>query len=136
MEDIDCPQAVGGPIVKVVGRRDLTGDGVPDVLLRSECEASTSSWPQWLSVYDGAAGSAHPRRLQRLLTDRERPSAYGLRELEVAELTARNLMVTSLGYRKNDSFCCPSLAIIDTWSWDGQRYVRHRRDVAPLGVGD
>jgi hypothetical protein len=58
---LDCSQAVSPtPLARVEATGDVSGDGVPDAVVISECPASTSSWPQVVSAYDGASAASAP----------------------------------------------------------------------------
>ncbi len=134
---LDCTNAAADtPVVNVVAERDLTGDGAPEVFLVSECQASTSSWPQVLSIYDGAAGTSAPRRLQTLLDYGDGEDDRCLREIQILDLSEDTLMVGALAYLEEDGNCCPSMDVTTQYVWTGSEYALTSRDASEVGTGD
>ncbi len=129
---LDCSSAIEGPLVRVVAETDITGDQVPETFLVSECEASTSSWPQVLSIYGGATGSTNPSRLQTLLDYEDGVDFRGLRDIHILELVDDALTVGAVAYADLDGNCCPSLAVVDYFVWAGSQYEHVSRDVTPI----
>lgn len=125
---LDCTAAAGGPMAAVAATGDVTGDGNPEVFVVSECEASTSSWPQVLSVYSGTAGPAGPERLATLLTYDDGADARGLRNITVA---TSGPYVTSYAkaYDELDGNAYASLWITDDFIWDGVSFKHEDRQV-------
>ncbi len=128
---LDCADAAGGPIVEVAATADVTGDRHDEVFLVAECRASTSSWPQWLYVYDGLAGPAGPRRIATLLSDEDGTDSRGLREIKV-RTSGRTVSVTAEGYDESDPNALPSLKVRDTFTWNDSRFVRGERQLSAL----
>ncbi|WP_141243002.1 hypothetical protein [Geodermatophilus obscurus] len=120
---LDCSEAAAGPQVDIAATGDVTGDGYAEVFLVSQCGSSTSSWPQYLSVYDGLAGPGGPRRIATLLTDERGTDGRGLRQIQVS-LTGSAATVRSVGYSETDSNCCPSVVVEDAFTWESGE-VRH-----------
>ena len=133
---LDCSNALGPAQVSIAGYGDITRDGAPEAFLVSECEASTSSWPQVLSVYDGAAGAVNPRRIATLLDYDDGVDDRGLREIDLRQTPLDTLVADSVAYAPDDGSCCPSLTVTDRWSWDGTQYRRGPRETNQAGVGD
>ena len=85
-----------------------------------------------LSVYDGAAGTAHPRRIATLLDYDDGVNAWGLRQIDLRETKLDTLVADSLVFADSDASCCPSYKVVDRWSWDGSRFRRGPRSVSRL----
>lgn len=132
---LDCSDAIGGPLVEVAAEADITGDGVGEVFLVSECGASTSSWPQVLSVYD-ISGTTGPARLQTLLDYDDGVDGRGLRDIQVLDVTGESLMVGALAFLDEDGNCCPSQDVVVQYEWDGASYILTARDFSETGTGD
>ncbi|WP_051798189.1 hypothetical protein [Catenuloplanes japonicus] len=125
-----CPDGAGpveqGPLVN----RDLTGDGVPDVLVAGACTGSTSSWPSVVHVYDGAPPAGQWRRLGVLLTQEDGEDERGLRVKKIL-IEDGTIVVTSRAYRKTDNNADGgSLTVTDRFTWTGTGFRRGDRTIA------
>lgn len=129
---LDCTDAVGGPVVQVAATGDVTSDGHDEVFLVSECEGSTSSWPQVLSVYTGLAGPGGPQRLATLLSYDDGTDARGLRDIAV-KTSDRIVDVSAVGYDETDPDSDPTWFVEDSFRWHGTGFSRGPRHVNPFG---
>lgn len=125
-----CPDGAGpveqGPTVL----RDLTGDGVPDVLVAAACTGSTSSWPAVVHAYDGAPPAGRWRRLGVLLTQDDGEDERGLRVKKIL-IENGTIMVTSRAYRVGDNNADGgSLTVTDRFTWTGAGFQRGERTIA------
>ena len=71
----ECDHSAGGPgagtMLNQIDTHDLTGDGLKEAVVSLECEPSTSSWPEYVLVLDGAAGPRDATVLDVELTNGE-----------------------------------------------------------------
>jgi hypothetical protein len=100
-------------VVKVLAA-DVTGDGLPDAIVRMECAHSASEWPDTVDVYSDNAGI--PTLIGSLLGQRD--SSYA------STITAKNNTVT-LGLTTWSTYaagCCPDLNYTRTFTWTGHAF--------------
>ncbi len=96
------------------------------------CEASTSSWPEELYVYDGLAASGIPRLLGTLLTADDGIDGRGLRYVGVLSYQGQGLITEARGYGPEDPNAVLGWVVRDNFYWDGDRFLRgERRIVLP-----
>ncbi|MDR7280828.1 hypothetical protein [Catenuloplanes atrovinosus] len=125
-----CPAAAMPVEQGAVANRDVTGDGVADVLVAASCTASTSSWPSVVHAYDGAPPAGGWRRLGVLLTYQDGEDDRGLR---VKKLLLENgtVVVTSRAFtEKDDNASGGSLTVTDRFTWTGRGFERGERTIA------
>ncbi len=98
----------------------------------AECEASTSSWPQVLYVYDGLTRrDGAPRRVATLLTEKDGVDDRGLREISV-QVNGRDAITGGFGYEKSDPNAFQSWYVEDKFTWDGKDFRRGKRQLKPI----
>lgn len=127
---LSCPAAAlpmeQGPQVF----RDLTGDGVPDLLVAGACTGSTSSWPSVVHVYDGAPPAGQWRRLGVLLTQQDGEDERGLR-VKTILIENGTIVVGSRAYRQTDNNADGgTLAVTDRFTWTGTGFRRGDRTIS------
>ncbi|HET8846741.1 MAG TPA: zinc ribbon domain-containing protein [Ktedonobacteraceae bacterium] len=117
---------------------DITADNKAEAFVAVSCVPSTSSWPSYLEVFDGASDPAHPRLLAVLLKDTDGVDERGLRIGKNADLarsiaiTRETVTVISQGYASTDANCCSSKQVTDVFTWNGQRFVHSSRSVVSV----
>ncbi|GAB7043843.1 MULTISPECIES: hypothetical protein [Catenuloplanes] len=127
---LECPAAAlpveQGPLVN----RDLTGDGVPDVLVAAACTGSTSSWPSVVHAYDGAPPAGQWRRLGVLLSQADGVDERGLRVKKIL-IDDGTVVVTSRAFQqKDDNASGGTLTVTDRFTWSGAGFTRGERTIA------
>lgn len=117
--DLNCAAArLGGKVdvLKVV-TADLTGDGLPEAVVRMECAHSASEWPDTVDVYTESPGSpGTPTMIGSLLTQHDASYAPAI--------TTQGATVT-LGlttWSKYAPGCCPDLNYTRTFTWTGHGF--------------
>ncbi|GAB7050112.1 hypothetical protein [Catenuloplanes indicus] len=125
-----CPAAAlpveQGPLVN----RDLTGDGVPDVLVAAACTGSTSSWPSVVHAYDGAPPAGQWRRLGVLLSQKDGTDERGLRVKKIL-IDDGAVVVTSRAFQQQDDNASGgTLTVTDRFTWSGTGFTRGERTIA------
>jgi hypothetical protein len=114
--DLDCSRAgLGGKVdvLKVISA-DVTGDGVPDAVVRMECAHSASEWPDTVDVYSDTAGT--PTMIGSLLTQHD--SSY-------APTINTHPAGVTLGLARWSKYapgCCPDLHYTRTFTWTGHGF--------------
>jgi hypothetical protein len=114
--DLDCAGAGEGgkvAILKVV-TADVTGDGVPDAIVRAQCAHSASEWPDSVYVYSDASGT--PALIGTLL--RQSDQSY-------ANTISAGGDTVTLGLVTWSSFaagCCPDLHYSQRFTWTGSTF--------------
>jgi hypothetical protein len=114
--DLNCAAArLGGKvdILKVV-TADLTGDGLPEAVVRMECAHSASEWPDTVDVYSDSSGT--PTMIGSLLSQHDASYAPAI--------TTQGATVT-LGlttWSKYAPGCCPDLNYTRTFTWTGHGF--------------
>ncbi|MDP9797717.1 hypothetical protein J2S43_006229 [Catenuloplanes nepalensis] len=127
---LECPAAAlpveQGPMFN----RDITGDGVPDVLVAAACTGSTSSWPSVVHAYDGAPPAGQWRRLGVLLTQGDGVDERGLRVKQIL-IDDGTVVVTSRAFQqKDDNASGGTLTVTDRFTWSGTGFTRGERTIA------
>lgn len=92
---------------------DVTGDGVPDALVRVRCDAAAGSPPSSLFAYAGGADGG-PTPLGPLVTERD--------DLLLGAVTVADgvVSVRATGWSGPDvPRCCPDVQRVLRWHWDG-----------------
>lgn len=127
LEECNGPSGPGlGTMVSEFIERDLTGDGIPEAVMSVECVPSTSSWPEWALVFDGAAGPSNPIQLGPELTNgciigfgNEAPCRAVLRDLEFS-FEGNTVTVFGTALSPTASNANPDLYYQQDFSWNGQ----------------
>ncbi|GLW31588.1 hypothetical protein [Actinoplanes regularis] len=110
---------------------DLTGDGVDDVVVSRSCTAITSYYPSTVEIFDGAAGSRHPKRIASLLGgDLDMPSVRSVR------LSGRTLTITAHGVGKKAPTACPNLKLTYDYKYSGGKVTLTNRKAVTVTSGD
>jgi hypothetical protein len=126
----DCIYEQDGFGTQIDGVRyaDVTGDGVPDAFVIVTCEASTSSWPEEVQVFDGSSDPRRPTRIGRLM----RHDPAHVREITLA-FKGHTIRVRGEGLSERAPLCCSDLSVEQAFTWTrgtfkaGDRLVRPRR---------
>lgn len=96
---------------------DLTGDGLPEVVLVAFCDAGAGSPPQHLLVFDGASPPGPPRLLAEL-------SAPGIQLFIRVSAAGGVIRATGLGYSgPTVPRCCPDISRQLAWRWSGRGFA-------------
>jgi hypothetical protein len=128
--DMNCaPAGLGGKIdvVKVVAA-DVTGDGLPEAIVRLECAHSASEWPDSVYVYGDASGT--PSLLATLL--KQSGSSY-------ATSISPGAKAVTLGTATWSSYapgCCTDLNYTQTFTWDGTSFTPGPKQDVVKACGD
>jgi len=128
--DMNCtPAGLGGKVdVTKLVSADVTGDAIPDAIVRAACAHSASEWPDSVYVYSDASGT--PTLVATLVN--QKASVY------VPSITPANKAV-QLGlvtWSKFAAGCCPDLNYTQTFSWSGTGYVAGPRIDVVKPCGD
>lgn len=118
-----CPNAGQPNLVKGVTRGDVNGDGVPDTLVTTTCQASTSYWQSIVEVFDGNSAPGAPHRLAELLRDVPLDTPW------VQRITIANKVVTitAAGTGERSAPACPTLVFTYRYQWTGTTLERVSR---------
>ncbi|WP_052864188.1 hypothetical protein [Streptomyces niger] len=124
INDIDCTGA-GNEGVEILRTwyADVRGTGVPDAFVSFTCRHQASSYPQQLEVYDGSSSPDSPRRIGVLLSAEEKAHGPGPR-VGVVSFAGKSVTLKLAAYTADDPFCCPSLRVDRTFTWNGTRFER------------
>ncbi|HEU4675251.1 MAG TPA: hypothetical protein VFS29_04650 [Motilibacteraceae bacterium] len=91
---------------------DVTGDGVPDALVKARCDAAAGSPPSSLFAYAG--GEQGPTPLGPLVTERDDVL------LGAVTVTDGVVSVKATTWSGPDvPRCCPDVQRVLHWRWDG-----------------
>lgn len=110
----------------LAGVHDLTGDGAAEAIVVVSCEASTSSWPGEVWVFDGASDPEQPSRLAVLLAD---DPAYP-RAL-VVSFQGSSLTVEASAMSAEASFAAPDLTLRQSFSWNNGDFEAGPQELTP-----
>ncbi len=117
-----------GTVIDDVVKGDVTADGRVDTLVVDRCNASTSSWPQQIEVFDGASDPAHPTRLAKLLKgDPNYP-----RDVRVTVDSGGRVVVVGQGLSASAPLCCPDLEIRRVFTWSNGSFSLTESTTAPV----
>lgn len=97
---------------------DLSGDGVPDVILTQDCGGENVASPDAVRVFDGRSSARQPTPLGTLLGPSDGLDQRGLWVLSTTVVDDR-LIVTSRAYQSGDPDGQPSVLTTDVFEWDG-----------------
>ncbi|MEU6117057.1 hypothetical protein ABZ840_21275 [Streptomyces sp. NPDC047117] len=124
IDDIDCTGA-GNEGVEILDTRfaDVRGTGVPDAFVWFTCRHQASTYPQQLEVYDGSSSPDAPRRIGVLLSAAEKANGPGPRVGGVS-FSGKSVTLNLAAYTPDDPFCCPSLRVERTFTWNGKSFER------------
>jgi len=126
IDDLDCSPINGGVEVVSAASMDVTGDGMKDAFVWVVCVHPTSGWPHQLEVFDGSSDPADPKRIGVLI-----PAAENLRGGELS-FSGSTVTIRASGFAERDPNCCPSLGIMQSFSWHGSGFVPGERTVRPI----
>ena len=116
-----------GTVIDDVVKGDVTADGRVDTLVVDRCNASTSSWPQVIEVFDGASNPARPRRLATLLKgDPDYP-----RDVRVTVEPGGRVVVAGRGLSPAAALCCPDIEIRRVFTWSDGSFSLTESSTAP-----
>jgi Protein of unknown function (DUF4232) len=127
---MDCtPAGLGGKVdvLKVVVA-DVTGDGVPDAIVRAECAHSASEWPDSVYVYSDASGT--PVLIGTLLSQKDGMYAPS------ATPSGHAVTLGLVGWSTFAAGCCPDLHYTQTFTWNGSKFVPGARHDQVMPCGD
>ena len=115
--DLNCaPAGLGGKVdVTKVVSADVTGDGIPDAIVRAACAHSASEWPDSVYVYSDATGT--PTLVGTLVN--QKASVY----VPSITPTGKAVQLGLLTWSKFAAGCCPDLKYTQTFTWSGSGYV-------------
>jgi hypothetical protein len=125
IDDLDCSPINAGVEVVSTSAADVTGDEVEDAFVWVVCVHPTSGWPHQLEVFDGSSDPARPTQIGVLV-----PAADNLRGGALS-FSAGTVTVRANGFAELDPNCCPSLEIVQSFTWDGNGFVAGERTVRP-----
>lgn len=128
--DMNCaPAGLGGKVeVSKVVSADVTGDGIPDAIVRADCAHSASEWPDSVYVYSDASGT--PTLVSTLVN--QKAGVY------VASITpaASAVKLGLLTWSKYAAGCCPDLNYTQTFTWNGSTFTPAARLDVVKACGD
>jgi hypothetical protein len=113
-----------GTEIKDVRFADVTGDGIRDALVIVTCEASTSSWPEEVQVFDGSSPPTSPTRIGRLL-HRDPAHVRGI----TLGFRDQSVIVHGRGLSEQAPLCCPDLLVDQSFTWTGRAFKAGPRQV-------
>jgi hypothetical protein len=129
--DMRCAAAHEGGRVDVFPAvaADVTGDGLPEAIVRAECAHGASEWPDSVYVYSDASGT--PTLIGTLLT--QSANSYATRIAPHGRAITLGL-VTWSHYAAG---CCPDLDSTQTFTWNGSSFTAGPRTpvLQPCGGG-
>ncbi|WP_030264848.1 hypothetical protein [Streptomyces violens] len=124
IDDIDCTDA-GNEGVEILRTwfADVRGTGVPDAFVSFTCRHQASTYPQQVEVYDGSSPPEAPRRIGVLLSAEEKANGPGPRVADIS-FSGDSVTLSLAAYTADDAFCCPSLRLKRTFTWNGESFER------------
>ncbi|WP_030622291.1 hypothetical protein [Streptomyces sclerotialus] len=127
IDDIDCTGA-GNEGIEILNTwfADVRGTGVPDAFVSFTCRHQASTFPQQLEVYDGSSSPEAPERIAVLLSAEEKANGPGPRVGDIS-FSGRSVTLSLAAYTPDDAFCCPSLRLERTFTWNGEKFEREAK---------
>ncbi len=146
VNDLGCTQSGApdrGVQVDEIQFADVTGDSKPEVFVAVSCVPETTNRPSRLDVFDGASDPMRPHRIATLLGEATGPNGKGLLlganrgsdPNPSITIDGPKVTVVSVGYAAQDTDCCPTLQIVDTFTWTATRFARGPRKTAEAAPG-
>lgn len=119
--DLQCAAAREGGrvVVGTVVQADVTGDGLPDAIVRAACAHSASEWPDSVYVYSDASGS--PQLIGTLL--RQADASYAPH----ISASGRTVTLGLTSWSHYAAGCCPDLEYSQTFTWTGSAFTAGAR---------
>jgi hypothetical protein len=128
--DMHCAGAGEGgkvDVLKVV-TADVTGDGIPEAIVRMECRHSASEWPDTVQVYSKTGST--PTSIGTLLAPAASSYATGI------SASGSTVTLHTTTWSSFAPGCCPDLLYVQRFTWTGSSFAAGPRQDVLHPCGD